>query len=122
MCEGWLEARRVGALPRPRADVEPALATGQVIALTGVKASADAAVIGDVELTCHACPACREAGTVVLELKDCIGGGKGGKVATLVRVEQWLYPGSALLAVNEMFPPDEPDPALPPPDPAAPAE
>ena len=47
---------------------------------------------------------------MVLELYDCIGGGKSGKVPALVKRGRWQYPGPALLAVDSMFPlrPDEP--------------
>jgi hypothetical protein len=117
-CEQWLVSRRIGALPRSVAEVQSVLQTGLVISLVGVKPYDDKAAIGDVEVTVYSCPQCREQGTVVLELHNCVGGGRSGKVPTLVKVGHWHYPGPALLAIESMFPP-APDEPFEPPSPEA---
>ena len=119
-CDGWLGGRRIGAFPRSASEVHPALAAGSVVSLAGLTPSEESTPIGDVEVKIHSCPDCRERGTVVVELFDCRGGGKGGKTPTLVRVGRWAYPGTALAVIDEMFPPPEP-PAEQPAPPQEPA-
>jgi hypothetical protein len=117
-CDAWLEARRLGSFPRPAGEVRPALASGAVVALAGLTPSDTRAPVGDSEVKVHACPDCRERGTVVVELFDCRGGGRGGKSPALIRVGRWSYPGTALLVIETMFPPPkEPDEPAPAPDP-----
>lgn len=108
-CDAWLVKRRIGSFRLPRAAVEPALAGGRLVSLAGEMPHPAAAAIGDVELECHSCPTCEDRGTVVLELSDCVKGGKHGTTPTLKRVDRYLYPGAAMLVVDRMFPPpDEP--------------
>jgi hypothetical protein len=104
-CDGWLADRRIGAFPRPRAEMELVISEGEVVSLAGVEPYAATASIGDVELHVHSCPACRENGSVVLELFDCTPGGKSKKQPVQVRVGRWLYPGAALVVIEKLFPP-----------------
>jgi hypothetical protein len=108
-CDGWLTKRRIGAFALTRADVEPAVAGGEIVSLAGEKPYSESTKIGDVELTCYSCDSCADKGTVVVELFDCVKGGKNGTTPNLKRVDRYLYPGPALLVLNRMFPPpDEP--------------
>lgn len=113
-CDDWLIERRIGALPKSLADVQPLIAGGQVIALANVKPYEKSASIGDVELKVFTCEQCREAGTLVLELTDCQKGGKNGKQPVLKRIGRWEYPGAALPAIEAMFPPPQEVPAAQP--------
>lgn len=106
-CDGWLTKRRIGAFGRSRAVMEPAVAGGEIVSLARETPYQKQAVIGDTELTSYSCENCGERGTVVLELHDCVKGGKQGTTPTLKRVDRYLYPGPALLVVNKLFPPDE---------------
>jgi hypothetical protein len=114
-CDAWLVPRRIGALPRTVAEVRPIIASGQVVALTGIPPYLDTTTVGDVDLWLYSCPECRENGTVVLELFNSTKGGKDGKTPTPVRVGRWLYPGIALPVIEEIYPP--PAEANPPPEP-----
>jgi len=117
-CDGWLDPRRVGALPLPLHEAKAAIESGQILALAGVKPYQEIASIGDVELKVHSCLECRERGTVVLELFDCEKGGKNSKVPRLVKVDLWQYPGASLPVIETLFPPPEAPVSL---DPASPA-
>jgi hypothetical protein len=107
LCSGWLTKRRIGAFGRSRAVMEPAIAGGEIVSLAREVPYQKQAEIGDTELVCYACDDCRAKGTVVLELHDCVKGGKHGTTPTLKLVDRYLYPGPALLVVNRLFPPDE---------------
>ena len=104
-CDGWLDARRIGSLPKTLVEVEPLIAAGQVVALADVKPYDAIASIGDAELKVHSCPVCRDRGTVVLELFDCVKGGKDGKQPIVKRASRWQYPGESLPAIEALFPP-----------------
>lgn len=105
LCGGWLTKRRIGAFGRSRRAMEPAIAGGEIVSLADEASYEKQAEIGDVELTCYSCDLCRAKGTVVLELHDCVKGGKHGTTPTLKLVDRYLYPGPALLVVNRLFPP-----------------
>lgn len=107
-CDDWLTERRIGALPKSLAEVQPLIAGRQVIALANVKPYEKSASIGDVELKVFTCERCRESGSVVLELFDCIKGGKNGKQPIVTRIGRWLYPGAALPVLEAMYPPPQP--------------
>jgi len=107
-CDEWLEGRRIGALPKSILEVQPIVAGGQIVALADVKPYEAKANIGDVELKVFCCMACRERGTVVLELHECKKGGKNGNQAILAWVGRWLYPGAALPAIEALYPPPAP--------------
>jgi hypothetical protein len=104
-CDAWLVERRIGALPKSLLQVEPIVASGQVLALADVTPYPESAAIGDVELKLHSCEACREAGTVVLELFDCVKSGKSGTQPLLKRAGRWEYPGASLPAIEALYPP-----------------
>lgn len=104
-CDGWLTKRRIGGFALTRADVEPVVANGEIVSLAGEVPYQETAKIGDVDLTCYSCESCQDRGTVVVELFDCVKGGKNGTVPTLKRVDRYLYPGPALVVLNRMFPP-----------------
>ena len=106
-CDSWLDARRIGPLPLPLHEAKAAIESGQILALAGVHPYQEIASIGDVELKVHTCLECRDRGTVVLELFDCVKGGKNGKVPQLVRAGLWQYPGTALPVIEELFPPPQ---------------
>jgi hypothetical protein len=108
-CTGWLTRRRIGAFARSRKEVEPAVAGGEIVALAAERPYEKQAAIGDVELYCHSCEFCAEKGTVVVELFDCVKGGKHGNTPTLKLVDRYLYPGPAVLVLDEMFPPPAAD-------------
>ena len=84
--------------------MEPTVSTGEIVSLANDAVYTEKAAIGDTELSCFHCPWCEDKGTFVIELEDCVKGGKHGKTPTLKRVDRWLYPGSALLVLRRMFP------------------
>ncbi|MFO0806788.1 MAG: hypothetical protein U0791_27095 [Gemmataceae bacterium] len=104
-CDGWLECRRLGAFPKSLAEMQPLVADGGIVALAEVKPYDETAAIGDTELKAYACPECRDCGTVVLELFDCVKGGKNGQQPIVKAIGRWQYPGTALPALQAIFPP-----------------
>lgn len=107
-CDGWLEGRRIGAFPKSLAEMQPLVADGGVVALAKVKPYDETAAIGDTELKAYACPECRDCGTVVLELFDCVKGGKNGQQPVVKAIGRWQYPGPALPVIQAMFPSQAP--------------
>ena len=114
-CDEWMEARELGTLRRPRAAVEPVVAGGEIVRLAGEELlpAKEPPEHGDVELTLHSCPHCRQAGPLVLELTEVVVREKNQ--TTRRRVGRWSYPAAAWPVVDELFPPpkDETLPAGP---------
>lgn len=107
-CDGWLDVRRIGAFPKPLAAMQPIVSEGAIVALADAKPYEGTASIGDTELKAFSCPECRDRGTVVLELFDCVKGGKNCKQPIVKAIGRWHYPGEALPPIEAMFPPPEP--------------
>lgn len=112
-CSAWLESRRLGAVARPRAEMEPLIADGGVVALSAAKTYPETASLHDCELTLHACPACGDKGTVVLALSECRMSGGKNPSPTLYAVGRWQYPGHAVVVINAIFPPPPAEAAEP---------
>lgn len=104
-CSAWMTARRLGAVARPRTELEPLVADGGLVALSAAKTYQDTASVHDCELTAHRCEQCGDKGTVVLELSECrMSGGKHPR-PTLFYVGRWQYPGAAVAVIDAIFPP-----------------
>jgi len=103
-CEAWLIDRRIGALPSSREEIQPLIASGQIAALAALRAYEETAEIGETELHVHYCESCRESGTVVLELFESKKSGDDGKTPSIASVGRWLYPGTALPVIEEIYP------------------
>ncbi len=105
-CGGWLVSRRLGAVGRTRAEMEPLIAGGGLVSVSAAKTYQEKTSIYDTELTAHRCPACGDHGTVVLELFDCQWSGGKNPTPTLTRVGRWQYPGAAIPVIDALFPPE----------------
>lgn len=104
-CSAWLESRRLGAVARPKTELEPLIADGGLVALSAAKTYQGTASVHDCELTAYRCPQCADKGTVVLALSECrLSGGKNPR-PTLMPVGKWQYPGHALTVIDAIFPP-----------------
>ena len=104
-CSAWMTSRRLGAVARPRSELEPLLADGGLVALSAAKTYQETASVHDCELTAHRCEQCGDRGTVVLELSECrMSGGKHPR-PTLFHVGRWQYPGAAVAVIDALFPP-----------------
>lgn len=115
-CAGWLVSKRLGAVARTRAEMEPLLADGGLVSLSAAKTYAEKTSLHDTELTAFRCEQCGPNGTVVIELSDCQMSGGKNPTPTLTRVGRWLYPGAALPVLDAIFPPAAEDAAPIPPE------
>lgn len=102
-CERWLVPDRIGSLEAMADQVQPALESGRILALTGMNLKKEAAQIGQVELVTYYCPDCEADGQTILELHECRGIGKKSKRGHLVCLDRWTYPGSAWVILHKMF-------------------
>jgi hypothetical protein len=107
-CEQWMLKRPLGALRRPCVEVKAIVSQGEIARLAGEPVLPRAAA-GDVALSLYFCEQCRESGRVVLELVDVTRGAKGG--TSRRTVGRWVYPGTALGVVDQLFPPPGNEPA-----------
>jgi hypothetical protein len=112
-CDTWLGSRKLGVLRRSCQEVEPLVASGEVLRLSGVPI-VEQEQPGDVALTLYSCPNCRDSGRLVLLLHEHVRSKSGRR-----QVGRWVYPGAALPALDEVFPPpaDQP-PRAPSADPS----